>query len=708
MATAVQKLERSQLSPKTVQRELMGDNLDTESILVYFQSKVKFQSIDRVIDVDIERTIEGASTIVLRLNDHDRAVLRSGLLSNKLDVKIDGLWFRLVKVNKQGDQLNLTFEDREIAVLRLYNKLKVARRTNVTRAEFVVNLLQEVKEFRIPHVIPELHRVQTVMAATTGQQIDWEALLNKTKGVAKDVNATPDIVPTATTDQVQARGVTSQRTLTIKGQPADTNQIKNANIIVQVGETMGARRKVVVSAIMTAITESTLRNLPYGDKDSLGLFQQRDSWGSREDRLDPATAARLYYQHAIKNDTQDPTMGYGELCQSVQISAFPDRYDRYRTEAERLVTAGGLPGGDGVVSAASVNNSKPGDAGGGSDYLFYRGTPDSTKKTWKKENSWDCIQRLAEDVQWRAFFVSGVFYFIAEDDLIKSLPIATITESSAGVEGIDGDYDEGKKTATLTITCRVGAWLVPPGAVVVLQGMGPWNGRWLVSRFNRSLLSTDAATITLSKPLPRLPEPLLNDINTPQQPGWADTPATGDPGVDSTPVNTDVTTGAAESASKLLGNKGWHDDNGRGKSQLFKASLGQKLAGAEGLVPLDPRVPGVVLWLIQQGYTIGTFAWCEDHHDDGPDGHAGGRAVDISSINGHAVSEDSATVGRLVLAVVKLIHEFNGPLAPRQLICGGYGNHRDIQISQYSIPSADAFYGAATMAQHCNHIHVGY
>lgn len=511
--TAVQKLERSQLSPHTVQRELMGDDLDLESMLVYLKSKIKFDAIDRVIDVNVERTIEGASTVEVVLNDGDRAILRSGLLNNRLDIEMDGLWFRLVKVAKQDDHLTLTFEDREVAILRTYNKLKIAKRENATRAEFVVNLLREVKEFKIPYVIPELHKVQPIQKSAD-VQIDWDGILNKGKGIPAD----NDAAPSGSLDQVLARGA-GKKALTVKNVTADPAQINNANIIMRVGESMGAVRKVVVSAIMTAITESSLRNLPYGDRDSVGLFQQRDSWGSQEDRMDPATSAKLYYTQAIKIYNSDPNISYGDLCQRVQVSAYPDRYATHRTEAERFVTAYGITGAD-RETAANVANNQGTDTTQSSTYIFYRGIPDSTKKTWKKEDSWTCIQRLADDVHWRAFFISGVFYYISEDDLIKSLPIATVTESSSGIEGIDGDYDQGKKTATLTVTARVGTWLVPPGAIILIQDMGPWNGRWIVSTFARSLFDSKA-TIVLKKPMPRLPEPALNDVNT-LQPGWAD------------------------------------------------------------------------------------------------------------------------------------------------------------------------------------------
>lgn len=515
--TAVQRLERSKLDPKAVQRELMGKDLDLAKLTIYLKSVIKLDSIDRVTDITVARTIEGASTITVYLSDYDRAILRSGLLNNRLDIQVDGLWWRLVKVKKTGNDLALTFEDRDIAILRTYNKLKLVHRKNATRAEFIVNLLREVKEYRIPYVIPELHVVQPIVKTEDiGTALDLE--LAKAGGLSADTN-TVTANPLPGVEQTLARGVAKRNAgLTVKGREMTKAQIAIANTVIHVGQSMSVRRKVIVTAIMVAIVESTMSNPSGGDLDSVGTFQQRTSWGSLEERSDVATAARLYYLRADKLDKLDPNLPYGDLAQDIQVSAFPDRYNLYRTEAERIVSAYGLPGGDSEGSASSSNQMGQLDLTG-PDYIYYRGKPSNAGKAWTKENSWDCIQRLAADVQWRAFFVSGVFYFLSEDDLFKSKPIATITEFSDGVEVLDGDYDIGKKSAALTLQARVGTWLVPPGDVIVLKDMGPMNGRWLVNTYERSLFNS-LATITLKKPLPRLPEPSVNDIND-LAPGWA-------------------------------------------------------------------------------------------------------------------------------------------------------------------------------------------
>jgi hypothetical protein len=187
-------------------------------------------------------------------------------------------------------------------------------------------------------------------------------------------------------------------------------------------------------------------------------------------------------------------------------------------------------------------------------------------------------------------------------------------------------------------------------------------------------------------------------VTTPTRPATATRPSTASP------------SGAAvASAKRLLAFKEqgkYHADNPGDLKDIKATAEGRAVRNVNGAaVHIDERVMRVLVFLIEKGHTIGTFAICSDHHDDGPHGHAGGMAVDISTIDGQAVAQSSARA-----AVIKVDTELNraGELTPRQLISGGVGNVRDQTISALSIPDADAFYGAATMAQHCNHVHVGY
>lgn len=105
--------------------------------------------------------------------------------------------------------------------------------------------------------------------------------------------------------------------------------------------------------LMTALVETRMRNLNYGDRDSIGLFQQRNAWGSRADRLNPAKATKmfLYGGKQGQRGATDYKKLFGKLpptarnlgrwCQKVQVSAFPGRYAKMYQEARRLMAAVG-------------------------------------------------------------------------------------------------------------------------------------------------------------------------------------------------------------------------------------------------------------------------------------------------------------------------------------------------------------------------------
>lgn len=140
-------------------------------------------------------------------------------------------------------------------------------------------------------------------------------------------------------------------------------QLANARIIAQVGVNMGVPMPGETIAIATAMQESNLQNLNYGDRDSLGLFQQRPSqgWGSPAQILDPVYAAGKFYTQLL----QVPgwrSMPTTVAAQTVQQSAFPDAYAKWQGAAQALAqeftgNQACTPGdsGDSTVAAAAVN-----------------------------------------------------------------------------------------------------------------------------------------------------------------------------------------------------------------------------------------------------------------------------------------------------------------------------------------------------------------
>jgi hypothetical protein len=108
-----------------------------------------------------------------------------------------------------------------------------------------------------------------------------------------------------------------------------------ARAICSVARRLGASDKVLLAAYEAAIVESGVHSLPYGDLDSIGMFQQRDSWGTFAQRMDPVWASEQFISRAIRQS--EPWMSAGQLAQDVQVSAFPDRYDLRRGQALSLI-----------------------------------------------------------------------------------------------------------------------------------------------------------------------------------------------------------------------------------------------------------------------------------------------------------------------------------------------------------------------------------
>lgn len=144
-------------------------------------------------------------------------------------------------------------------------------------------------------------------------------------------------------------------------------QAANAATISAVGMTRGLPERAVTIALATAMQESALRNIDHGDRDSLGLFQQRPSqgWGTTEQIMDPVYSSGEFYEHLAE------VPGYSRLpltvaAQRVQKSGFPQAYAKHEPDATLLSAA--LTGREPASLTCSLSTGKgaeaaaPGDA----------------------------------------------------------------------------------------------------------------------------------------------------------------------------------------------------------------------------------------------------------------------------------------------------------------------------------------------------------
>lgn len=139
-------------------------------------------------------------------------------------------------------------------------------------------------------------------------------------------------------------------------------QTANAATITAVAVRRGLPPRAATIAIATALQESKLRNIRFGDRDSLGLFQQRPSqgWGTEDQILDPVYASNRFYDELVKVPGYQ-SMEITKVAQRVQKSAFPEAYADHEREGRVLASAlsGHSPGGLGCrLDAATTSRPR--------------------------------------------------------------------------------------------------------------------------------------------------------------------------------------------------------------------------------------------------------------------------------------------------------------------------------------------------------------
>jgi len=117
-------------------------------------------------------------------------------------------------------------------------------------------------------------------------------------------------------------------------------QAENASIIAAVAQRRGLPARAISIAMATAYQESKLVNINGGDRDSLGLFQQRPSqgWGTKAEVLDPYYATNAFYDALVKIDGYQD-MAITVAAQKVQRSAFPDAYADHEQDGRTIASA---------------------------------------------------------------------------------------------------------------------------------------------------------------------------------------------------------------------------------------------------------------------------------------------------------------------------------------------------------------------------------
>lgn len=427
----------------------------------------------------LEESMETASSLVLGIRDPDRRLLRSGRLSEGVRAALrrtDGRGFdryALVGVDKQGEQLELTFEDETVYRLRKRSGIKKATRGVVTRAEFAYSLTRELTHPTVAFYSPEIF---------DKQPIQWDEEVDRVTRTGGD----------PLDDAGRPYGFSREERVTVRGQFASQAQRDNIALVLKIGVQIKAPKLVLTAAVASFIIESSAMP-PWGGTVNIERAARQFYLGPNTNNVGGGIA---YYA-----DTRTSSMAkIITFVRKNNSEAMQDRYRKSQDEAQRAVNL--YLGNDRYDYRGSLKRVRTEKK---AVYEFMRGDPNDPDKA---ENSWDCLTRLAEEVQWRCFVYRGTVYFISDEELASKRFIDEINEDDLGVLKLDHSYDVNNPVDEIKLTVSAERWSAPPGAVIKITGQGSYinNQRWLVAEFRRDLYSP-VGEVTLRAPQMPLPEP---------------------------------------------------------------------------------------------------------------------------------------------------------------------------------------------------------
>jgi hypothetical protein len=143
-------------------------DLDVDHLRVWVPgkspSRVRADLKNLTTDAELIQSLDGASTLTLKVRDYSRHLLRSPLCEQRSTLSLDFVEYTLVKVSHTEDEITLIFEETAMNLLRQekYSKPKKAARDNTTRAQFIRGMVAEVTERRIHFECPELTQRQPI------------------------------------------------------------------------------------------------------------------------------------------------------------------------------------------------------------------------------------------------------------------------------------------------------------------------------------------------------------------------------------------------------------------------------------------------------------------------------------------------------------------------------------------------------------------
>lgn len=422
---------------------------------------------DAITEATLVRKIVGASQLTLTVLDPNGKLLRSKLLEEAHEMRLDGLHWKLVKVSSEGrnEPLVLTYEPRVVYDLKKLKGPHKAFRDKMTRAEFAQARAYEARP-RPRFIAPELHVVQEIADADAGKRAKKQAEESRGKGIGIHDPA-----------------------LRIASRPATRQQAGIIERMLRVAESKDAPTKVMEALVLAVIDESVVGAL----SDNLLEIEPESVSGFSGDPTSPEQSALgflLGYEPsapgALGVAKAHPDYSPAMIATTVQRNAAgAGPYERFTEEGRAWVAAYG-----GGIEVGTTDFSR---------YAFQQS---------KTESNWHWMVRSATEVRWRCFESAGWIYFLDEPTLLRAPTRMRVSDVAPGIIDTTFDYDIGKEVTEVTVEALAKTWAAPPGTVAAVSRHGPANGLYLVEQIESKPSShKEVANVTLRRPTKPLPEP---------------------------------------------------------------------------------------------------------------------------------------------------------------------------------------------------------
>jgi murein DD-endopeptidase MepM/ murein hydrolase activator NlpD len=449
-----------------------------------FEGKTMRVDVSNAITAaNIKRTIDGAPTLSLTLYDPFQKLVTGGFFAEQITVQIDGKSFILVQLTKSGSMLTVVFEDIAINAMRRHTDPVKVEANTMTRFDFAKKLLEEDGTAWIPiYMSPGATLENTKVELARGTVASSTA----------DTGVNPNLFSGSGVAGTGGGAVS----ITDIARYAAKAGFTGDNLVIAVAVSRAENGSSVPDRISPPNTNGTYDH---------GLWQIN------------SVHKDLFSKYNWKDPQQNAIMAY-EIFKGSGWKA----WSTYTTSNASRSYKGHM-----AEAQAAVSNIKSLKDPATGEKLTASQRNKSTREALLggAEDTWSCIKRIFSEINWTCYIdwdqnnVPAI-YVGPDDKFLTPKAEIDITPEAQGVDSMDYDYDIGKSTATMTLTCRAHRWQLPPGTMVNVPMPGHLNP-WLVSSVDRSFFSLNC-TVTLKKPEPALPEPeapeqkgdLLSDLFT--------------------------------------------------------------------------------------------------------------------------------------------------------------------------------------------------